>query len=105
MTDHTALKFYRLKSPENFKKYEFLLGDEKLNDICRYISLYYIDQQWSQYLTEITDIREGIHLRRIGGQVPLIEFQKLAIDMFDELLKKLDKKLIGEFNALKIRQQ
>jgi preprotein translocase subunit SecA len=103
--NHAASKFYKLKSPIKFKKYESLAGNDKLDRICEFISLYYIDKYWSQYLTEIADIREGIHLRRIGGQVPLIEFQKLAIRLFDELLKKLDEVLIKEFNRLQINSK
>jgi preprotein translocase subunit SecA len=41
----------------------------------------------------------------IGGQVPLIEFQKLAIMLFDELLKKLDEVLTKEFNRLQIKSK
>ncbi len=105
MSNNFSLKFYRSKSPEIFKKHELLLGDEKLEEICRYISFYYIDQYWSHYLAEIADIREGIYLRRIGGQVPLIEFQKLAIDLFDELFKRLDARLIKEFNGLQVNNK
>jgi len=103
--NHTASRSYKLKSPLKFKKYESLVGYDKLDRICQFISMYYIDKYWSQYLTEIADIREGIHLRRIGGQVPLIEFQKLAIRSFDEFLKKLDEVLIKEFNSLQINSK
>jgi preprotein translocase subunit SecA len=105
LNNHLASKFYKLKSPLKFKKYESLLGSDKLDRICELISLYYIDKYWSQYLTEIADIREGIHLRRIGGQVPLIEYQKLAILLFDELLKKLDEVLAKEFDNLQIKSK
>jgi len=103
--NHAALKFYKQESLLKFKKYESLAGNDKLDRICEFISLYYIDKYWSQYLTEIADIREGIYLRRIGGQVPLIEFQKLATLLFDELLKKLDETLIKEFNSLQINSK
>jgi len=102
---NTASKFYRLKSPLKFKKYESLVGSNKLNKICEFITLYHIDKYWSQYLIEIADIREGIHLRRIGGQVPLIEFQKLAIMLFDQLLNKLDETLVKDFNHLQIKSK
>jgi len=102
LNNHASLKFFKSKSPRKFKKYESFVGNEKLTGICEYISLYYIDKYWSQYLAEIADIREGIHLRRIGGQIPLIEFQKLAISLFDEFLSKLDEILVKEFNRLPI---
>jgi preprotein translocase subunit SecA len=105
LNNHQASKFYKLRSPIKFKKYESLLGSDKLERICELISLYHIDKYWSQYLTEIADIREGIHLRRIGGQVPLIEYQKLAILLFNELLIKLDEVLVKEFGSLQIKNK
>ncbi len=105
LDNNTASDFFRMKSPLKFKKYESLVGSDKLHRICEYIFLYYIDKYWSLYLTEIADIREGIHLRRIGGQVPLIEYQKSAIILFDELLKKLDEALVENFNHLQIKDK
>ncbi|MFA5015302.1 MAG: accessory Sec system translocase SecA2 [Actinomycetota bacterium] len=105
LNNHASLKFFKLRSPRKYKKYELLVGNEKLTGICEYISLYYIDKYWSQFLAEIADIREGIHLRRIGGQVPLIEYQKLAISLFDEFLSKLDETLVKEFNRLPINNR
>jgi preprotein translocase subunit SecA len=105
LNDHKSLELYRSGSPDKFKEYRSLVGDEKLDKICKYISLYYIDKYWSQFLLEIADIREGIHLRRIGGQVPLIEFQKLAMSLFDGLFKKLDEVLIKEFNRLQVNSR
>ena len=61
-----------------------------------------IDTYWQQYLAEISEIRESIHLKRVGGQDPYIEFQKLAIKLFDQLLKKLDRQLIQIFNSIHI---
>ena len=49
-----------------------------------------IDKPWSQYLAEIADIREGIHLHRLGGQELFLEFQKLAVQKFDRLVNELD---------------
>ena len=101
--DHTSLEFFRSGSPDKFMEYKSLLGNKKLARICKNISLSCIDKYWSQYLSGIADIREGIHLRRIGGQVPLIEFQKLAMSMYDELFNNMDEVLIQEFNRLAVK--
>jgi len=98
----SAVDFFKRKSPEKFNQYQLKIGDINLNAICRAISLYYIDLYWRQYLAEIADIRESIHLKRVGGQDPYIEFQKLAINIFDELLVKLDSQLIHVFNTIQI---
>ncbi|MBN2093173.1 accessory Sec system translocase SecA2 [candidate division KSB1 bacterium] len=103
--DYAALHFFQQRSPQKVTQYQFLIGIEKLNEICKRLTLFYIDKYWSQYLAEIADIREGIHLQSIGGQVPFIEFQKLSIKIFDELLEQLDNELIQIFTQLQIENE
>ena len=100
--NHSASVFFKQESPEKFNKYNSVIGDKNLNGICQLISFYLIDNYWQQYLAEIAEIRESIHLKRVGGQDPYIEFQKLAIKIFDQLLLKLDRQLIQIFNTIQI---
>jgi len=95
-----ASEFFKQVSPEKFKKYYSALGEENLNNICQLIIFYLIDNFWQQYLAEIAEIREGIHLKRVGGQDPYIEFQKSAIKNFDQHFKNLDSNLLQLFNSI-----
>jgi preprotein translocase subunit SecA len=100
--DRLSLDLFRQRSTEKYNYYAAVLGDEKLENLCRLITLNQIDASWSEYLAEIADIRESIHLKRVGGQDPYIEFQKIAIKIFDEMLVKLDEQLIHIFNSLPV---
>jgi preprotein translocase subunit SecA len=93
--------FFSSKSPENYNKYLSIVGVDELNTICKKISFFHIDNLWSYYLAEIAEIREGIHLKRVGGQEPYIEFQKIAIQLFDKLYNQLDGQLLKVFNSIK----
>ncbi len=105
LCDRLGPALFKKESTEKYNYYSAVFGNEKLENLCRSISLYQIDSSWSEYLAEIADIRESIHLKRVGGQDPYIEFQKLAIKIFDELLAKLDEQLIHIFNSLPIKEQ
>jgi preprotein translocase subunit SecA len=61
-----------------------------------------IDTLWSEYLSEITDIRESIHLRRLGGQDPLFEFRKISIDLFDSLHERIKHRMREYFTQLSV---
>ncbi len=100
--NHTAADFFKRETPEKFNTCQSAVGDKDLNDLCRLISFYLIDNSWQQYLAEIAEIRESIHLKRVGGQDPFIEFQKLAIQIFDQQLLRLDRDLIQMFNTIHI---
>ncbi len=102
---NNSAEFFKLYSINKFNNYHALIGKEQLSVVCEKIILYCIDRFWSFYLAEIADIREGIHLKRIGGQVPYIEFQKISVKMFSELLEDLDKKMLEIFNKIKIKDK
>ena len=78
------------------------MGTARFAELCRCIALYYTDQNWSNYLTRINDIRERIHLNRLGGQDPYYEFQKTVISLFTKLLKQSDADKIAAFNQLTV---
>lgn len=99
----SVLDFYQSNSLDQFKQLMAKIGQEDLLKICKQVSLFHLDKSWSQYLAEITDIREGIYLRRIGGQDPLFEFHKLIVEMFDKLQKDIELETIQSFNRVNLK--
>ena len=49
------------------------------------------DKNWTTYLDQLIQVKEGIHLVRFGGQNPLFEFQRIA----DESFRSLNQKIAG----------
>ncbi len=47
------------------------------------------DQRWAAYLSEITQMRESIHLVRIGGEEPLRIFHQHAAERFRQLQEEM----------------
>ena len=77
----------------------------KYSEICRLISLYFIDKTWSQYLNEIANIRDGIHLTRLGKQEPLFEYHKLAIEIFEKYRIDMESSKAQKFNSIDIHDK
>jgi preprotein translocase subunit SecA len=94
--------YYISKSPFQFKRLIVSIGKDNVIELCRKISLYNLDKYWSDFLSEIESVREGIHLTRFGGENPLLVFQKLSIDMFDRFLEEADNESINIFNSLNL---
>lgn len=92
--------FYQTNCPVQYDQLQKRIGSRRLTEICRFISLHYIDKAWSQYLDEIAEIRESIHLTKLGYQDPLFEFFKIAIEMFDNLQTDIESGMINKFNEL-----
>jgi preprotein translocase subunit SecA len=73
-----AMEFYRRK--------EERIGAEHLAMLEKMVSLQVIDEKWKDYLREMDDLKEGIHLRAYGQKDPIVEFKTESFKMFVELL-------------------
>jgi len=73
-----------------------LYGTPHLRDIERVLTLALLDQLWIEHLAEVTEIREGIHLRSMSGD-PYQQFNILIFERFNELFDALEAALIETF--------
>lgn len=55
------------------------------SSVRQQISLYFINQHWSDYLCTMENIRNSIHLVLLGGLNPLDEYNKTAAKAFEEM--------------------
>ncbi|MBP2334658.1 preprotein translocase subunit SecA [Saccharothrix coeruleofusca] len=62
------------------------IDHEVLVKAARLIALHHLDQRWSDHLTFLTDLREGIHLRALARQNPLDEFHREAIPAYQRIV-------------------
>jgi preprotein translocase subunit SecA len=61
-----------------------------LDRMERLITLHHIDRLWSDHLAFCADLREGIHLVRLGGLDPLTRFSEEVIRPFSRFDEDLD---------------
>ncbi|MBI1862771.1 preprotein translocase subunit SecA, partial [Candidatus Microgenomates bacterium] len=69
------------------KKREKKFGKQVWFDVIRFMFLSTIDTFFTQHLTSIDDLREGIGLRRHAQLDPLIQYKNEAFSMFEQLLR------------------
>ncbi|HEY1946986.1 MAG TPA: hypothetical protein VGG97_08275 [Bryobacteraceae bacterium] len=60
------------------------------SELERLVSLRTIDDLWSQHLSNVSELKSGIHWRSWGGKNPLYEFLTQAHRWFEELEAQLD---------------
>ncbi len=65
-------------------------GEEMARQIEREVMLAVIDQKWREHLADMDYLREGINLRAMGQQDPLVAWQREGYAMFGELMKRMD---------------
>ena len=79
-----ALNFYR-------NKCDGYPGEDGMAEaIERDVMLQILDQRWRDHLSDMDHLRDGIHLRALAQQDPLVAWQREGFAMFEQLLTSVD---------------
>jgi preprotein translocase subunit SecA len=65
-------------------------GEDAVRAAETAVTLAHIDRAWSEYLSLVADLREGIHLLGLGGQDPLSRFKVQAAEAFHAMEDDVD---------------
>ncbi len=77
-------------------------GEAAVVDAERTVTLGCIDRAWQDHLGLCADLREGIHLVRLGGQDPLTHFTSEAIRAFSRIEEAIDEAVLAALGKVRI---
>jgi len=60
----------------------------------RRVMLRALDNAWIRHLTDLDILREGIGLRAVGQQRPLVAYQKEAFEMYQEMMASVQQEIV-----------
>jgi preprotein translocase subunit SecA len=91
------------RCPDRYAELSDELGEDVIAEASRQIVLYHLDRAWADYLAQMADIREGIHLRSLGrGLNPLDQFHAEAVKHFSSMLEDVAAKSAEAFETVPI---
>ena len=79
---------------EAYEEREQVIGEENMRYVERRMMLGAIDRQWIDYLTGMEDLRQEIGMQAIAQKDPLLEYQRNAYGMFDELKSNIQRDIV-----------
>lgn len=88
MTDGRAVRVLAERLPERMAQLERLLEPAVLSAAARTVLLTTLDRRWSDHLAYTMNVREGIHLRALGREEPLMEFNRSVQQAFRSLTEQ-----------------
>ncbi|WP_433538696.1 accessory Sec system translocase SecA2 [Micromonospora sp. CA-249363] len=78
------------------------MDEDLLARAARSIALFHLDRLWAEHLAELSEVREGVHLRALGRLDPLDEFHRAAVPAFNNLVPEIEARTIATFNETEI---
>ncbi|MGC5380412.1 accessory Sec system translocase SecA2 [Micromonospora sp. DT68] len=73
------------------------MDEDLLARAARSIALYHLDRLWAEHLAELSEVREGVHLRALGRLDPLDEFHRAAVPAFNNLVPEIEARTLATF--------
>ncbi|MFF5180419.1 accessory Sec system translocase SecA2 [Micromonospora sp. NPDC000316] len=74
------------------------MDEDLLARAARSIALYHLDRLWAEHLAELSEVREGVHLRALGRLDPLDEFHRAAVPAFNNLVPEIEARTLATFD-------
>lgn len=103
LREREPLVFLEKRWGDRYKYVLAAVGRTRLIEVEKLISLSVIDRHWSDYLHWISEVKDGIHLQRLGGLFPQEEFRKRIDREFWNLMDRIDEEIIRIFDRLPIK--
>ncbi|MET8041376.1 accessory Sec system translocase SecA2 [Micromonospora sp. NPDC005215] len=94
LTSDVAAVMLLEKAPEKAGE----MDEDLLARVARSIALFHLDRLWAEHLAELSEVREGVHLRALGRLDPLDEFHRAAVPAFNDLIPEIEARTIATFN-------
>ncbi len=69
-------------------------GSEMMRELERVITLKVVDTKWMAHIDDMDQMRQGIMLRALAQRDPLIEYQFVSYDMFEELSNNIQNDIV-----------
>lgn len=92
------------EAEKKFTDQETKLGVELWYQVVRSLFLNTFDQFWTQHLSAIDDLREGINLRGYAQMDPLVEYKNEAFRMFEQLLSSIQYESIRRIMRVQVEK-
>ena len=77
-------------------------GGDAVQHAEQRIAIRVLDDRWADHLAAIEDVREGIHLQRLGGREPVTEFHRQIVEGFGSLMGDVRRETAERFRRLRV---
>lgn len=88
-----------------YQEKEDIITPERMREIERIILLQCVDNHWIDHIDAMDQLRQGIGLRALGQQDPVIAYKMEGFNMFDEMIDQIRHDTVRYLFGITIEQQ
>ena len=88
-----------------YKEKEEIITPERMREIERIILLQCVDNHWIDHIDAMDQLRQGIGLRALGQQDPVIAYKLEGFNMFDEMVDQIRQDTVRYLFGITIEKQ
>ena len=88
-----------------YKEKEEVITPERMREIERIILLQCVDSHWIDHIDAMDQLRQGIGLRALGQQDPVIAYKLEGFNMFDEMVDQIRQDTVRYLFGITIEKQ
>lgn len=81
------------------------IQEERMREVERILLLRTVDTKWMDHIDAMDQLRQGIGLRAMGNQDPVIAYQNEGFDMFSELIQNIQEDTLKALFHVQIDNQ
>ena len=87
---------------KDYEKKEKEIGEERMRDIEKFISLKITDLFWLEHLENMEYLKDSVKLRAYGQRDPLVEYKTEGHKMFKKLLSQIESAIANTLMSIKM---
>ena len=103
-TQELSDKIYEI-AHDLYREKEEIIGSDRMREVERIILLQCVDNHWIDNIDAMDQLRQGIGLRALGQQDPVIAYKMEGFDMFDDMVKHIQEDTVRYLFNITIEQQ
>ena len=103
-TQELSDKIYEI-AHDLYREKEEIVGSDRMREVERIILLQCVDNHWIDHIDAMDQLRQGIGLRALGQQDPVIAYKMEGFDMFDDMVKHIQEDTVRYLFNITIEQQ
>ncbi|HRA66368.1 MAG TPA: SEC-C metal-binding domain-containing protein, partial [Caldilinea sp.] len=84
---------------------EVEVGEAILRNAEKQIMLWAVDSRWVRHLTDLDRLREGIGLRALAQQDPVVAYKREAFEMYNEMIEAIRSDTVRAVFSVQLQRQ